>query len=206
MATRLFFATNTSAYTPTAGSKSVALPNGTNNSLTANDDRSMLITANNSTTTVTINSIAQTARQSGRFARFTSERLLAQTVSANTWTIAIDTRESNGAANTFLALSIYVWRPSTNTRVGFIYDSNAQIDVEWPTALTPNTYTVSGAAVTAQEGDVVVIEVWYTSAQGMATTYQNQIAYNTDQEYLETPQNLSFLVVVPNKSFAWIID
>jgi hypothetical protein len=199
MATRFFFATDTAAFAPTAGSKSTALPNGTDNSLTANDSQSLLLTANNSAVTETINTLAQTARQSGRFARFTSGSVTAQTISANTWTVVIDPRESNNSADAFLALSAYVWRPSTNSVVGYIYDSNAQIGSEWTTSLSSVTYTFSGSAVSAQLGDVVVIEVWYTAAQAKATSYQVQVRYNTSSQYLETPQDLNF--VIPPRYF-----
>jgi hypothetical protein len=194
MATRFFFATDTAAFAPTAGSKSTALPDGTDNSLTANDSQSLLLTANNSASTESINTLAQTARQSGRFARFTSDRVTAQTISANTWTVVIDTRESNGSADAYLALSAYVWRPSTSSVVGYIYDSNAQIGAEWSLSLGAVTYTFSGSAVTAQTGDVVVIEVWYTAAQAKATSYQVQTRYNTSTQYLETPQDLVFQI------------
>jgi hypothetical protein len=193
MPTRFFFATDVSALTPTSGTKSAVLPDGTNNSLTANDNQSLLLAANSAANTVDISTLAQTTRQSGRFARFTSGALLAQTVSANTWTINIDTRESNNAADAYLALSIYVWRPSTSAVVGYIYDSTAEIGAEWTNNLATVTYTVSGSAVTAQAGDVVVIEVWYTAAQAMSTSYTNQVRYNTSSQYLETPQDLAFV-------------
>lgn len=205
MATRFFFATNTSAFAPSAGSKSVALPTGTNNSNTLDDSESLLLTANNSLTTVSITSLAQLTAQSGRFARFTSDRLTAQTISANTWTIVLDTRESNANAEAFLALSIYVWRPRTGTRVGFIYDSAAQLGVEWTITASTITYTVSGSSIAINEGDVIVAEIWYTSTQLKATSYQNEIRYNTSSQYLETPQNLTFFVYQEKRSM-WIID
>jgi hypothetical protein len=205
MATRLFFAVDTSPYAPTAGSKSVALPSGTDNSNTVDDSESLLLTANNTATTITIDSVAQLSAQSGRFARFTSNRLFAQTINANTWTIAVDTREGNNNANTFLALSIYVWRPSTNTRVGFIYDSAAQVGIEWTTVLSTVTYTVSGSSIAVNEKDVIVVEIWYTATQDKATSYQNQIRYNTSAQYIETPQDLNFFAYRETRSM-WIID
>ena len=33
------------------------------------------------------------------------------------------------------------------------------------------TYTFSGSAVTAQHGDVVVFEIWYSATQGKTNTY-----------------------------------
>jgi hypothetical protein len=204
MATRLYFRDIVSPDAPTAGSKSVALPNGTNNSLTANDNQSLLLTQG-SDIQVNISSLAQTARQSGRFARFTSEPLASQTISANTWDYTLRNRHSNNAANAYKAGSIYVWRPSTSSVVGYVYDSNAEIGSRWTTNFTNDSSNITGSAVTATNGDVLVIEVWYTSAQTMATSYTNSIQYN-ESSYIETPQDLTFFVATKEIIFGTIIE
>jgi len=205
MATRLYFRDETSSNAPTAGSKSTALPNGTDNSLTANDSQSLLLAQGTSNTTVTINSLAQTARQSGRFARFTSDPLASQTISANTWDYTLRNRHSNASANTYKAGSIYVWRPSTSSVVGYVYDSNAEIGIVWTNNFTNDSSNISGSAVTAANGDVLVIEIWYTSAQGKAKTFILDIQYNVDS-YIETPQDLTFFVATKEIIFGTIID
>lgn len=192
MATRFYLSTATSTYAPTAGTKSTTLPSGTNNSPAPAESRSLAIVNPNSTNTDTINSLAQTAAQSGYFARFTSDRIVAQTVSANTWTFVLDTAEGNNNANAFLAVCMYVWRPSNSSVVGYLYNSASAIGAEWSGSLGPITYSVSGGAVTAALGDVIVIEAWYIATQAMATSYANQIRYGTSTQYLETPQNLDF--------------
>jgi len=202
MATRLYFRDVTSSNAPTSGSKSTALPNGTDNSLTANDSQSLLLTQGGSDVTVDITSLAQTARQSGRFARFTSEPLAAQTVSSNTWTYQLRNRESNASASSYKAGSIYIWRPSTNTVVGYIYDSSAEIGSEWTTNFTNDSSNITGSSVVCQGGDVLVIEVWYTAAQAKGASYTNSIQYNVNS-FIETPQDL---VYVRTYSFAAIID
>jgi hypothetical protein len=204
MATRLYFRDIVSPDAPTAGSKSVALPNGTNNSLTANDNQSLLLTQGTDVQ-VNISSLAQTARQSGRFARFTSEPLASQTISANTWDYTLRNRHSNNAANAYKAGSIYVWRPSTSSVVGYVYDSNAEIGSRWTTNFTNDSSNITGSAVTATNGDVLVIEVWYTSAQTMATSYINSIQYNASS-YIETPQDLTFFAATKEIIFGTIIE
>jgi hypothetical protein len=123
------------------------------------------------TSTVEWNSLAQTARQSTPASRWTLA-LGAQTIPAGTWAASQLGREGNTAANLFSAISIYVYRPSTNAVVGYVYDSQTELGVEFGTsAATAATYTVAGASVTAQNADLLVVEVWYTAAQGMATSY-----------------------------------
>ena len=205
MATRLYFRDIISPDTPTTGSKSVALPNGTNNSLTENDNQSLLLEQGTSNTLVSITTLAQTTRQSGRFARFTSEPLASQTISANTWDYTLRNRTSNTFSNTYKAGSIYVWRPSTSSVVGYVYDSNAEIGLAWTTNFTNDSSNISGSSVTASQGDVLVIEVWYTSAQSKAKSYVADIEYNVNS-YIETPQDLTFFVATKEIIFGTIID
>lgn len=217
MATRLF-ARNVAAaaaVSPTAGTKSVALPTGTANTLTFTNNTLNTVKGAAQTSTTTT-SLAQTTAQSGNFApRFVSLPLDAQTIAANTWTIFWGDSEANAAANAFLALSIYVWRPSTNTRVGFIYDSTANIGVEFNTTAEAQSATISGSAVTAQRGDVLIAEFWYTATQAMATAYTVTLSYDGTNEtttgtgntsvatYIETPQNLTILT--PKSSIVFIM-
>jgi len=204
MATRLYFRDIVSPDTPTAGSKSVALPTGTNNSLTANDNESLLLTQG-SDVQVDITSLGQTARQSARFARFTSEPLASQTISANTWNYTLRNREANNNANAYKAASIYVWRPSTSAVVGYVYDSNAEIGIEWTTNFTNDSSNITGSAVTATNGEVLVCEVWYTAAQGAAKQYTISIQYNASS-FIETPQDLTFFVATKEIIFGTIIE
>jgi hypothetical protein len=205
MATRLYFRDVTSVDAPTAGSKSTALPNGTDNSLTANDSQSLLLTTGGSNVQVDITSLGQTARQSGRFARFTSDALAAQTISANTWDYTLRNRTSAAASNAYKAGSIYVWRPSTSSVVGYVYDSNAEIGTPWTTNFTNDSSNISGSSVTATNGDVLVCEVWYTAAQDKAKTNTVSIQYNVDS-YIETPQDLTFFEPPKEFIFATIIE
>jgi hypothetical protein len=212
MATRLYFRNIISSNAPTAGSKSTALPDGTNNSpldqpgvISFRDSHSLLLAQGTSNTTVTITTLAQTTRQSGRFARFTSEPLASQTISANTWDYTLRNRTNNISSNTYKAGSIYVWRPSTSSVVGYVYDSNAEIGLAWTTNFTNDSSNISGSSVTASQGDVLVIEVWYTSAQSKAKSFVADIQYNVDS-YIETPQDLTFFEASKEIIFGTIIE
>lgn len=84
MATKLYFHSSTATYAPTAGEKSTALPDGTANNLSTHESRYMNTTIGTTVTSVVQASLAQTARQSGLMARFSSDRLATQTIGAQT--------------------------------------------------------------------------------------------------------------------------
>ena len=204
MATRLFFreTTNLNTNYPTAGDKSTALPTGTDGGDFNESQDLSLVNGTGAGTNLTYSTAAVSTIQSATIARFSSPRLRAQTVNANTWTIAFTADESNAAANAFLAVSAYIWRPSTSAVVGYLRDSTTTLGVEF--ANTLQTVTFSGSAVTAQAGDFLVLEAWNVATQGMGTSYT--ITFNTSgttsPTYLETPQNLIFL----DTEYGYIID
>lgn len=194
MATRLFTRGTTAPIGLTTGDKSTALPVGTDGG-DFNQNLALLRTNQATQTDYTYASLAQTAQQSAMIARHSSGELKAQTINANTWTLLFEGNESNGAANAFLAVSVYVWRPSTSSVVGFIRDSATTLGVEFAGA--NQTVTFAGSAVTVQEGDILVLEAWNVATQAMATSYTitwsvGRVGTNIDT-YIETPQDLLFL-------------
>ncbi len=185
--TRLYLHAATSSNAPTDGEKSTALPVGTfqGNSGTGFEDLSMSPHIGTSQTTKTISGLAQTARQDNYIARFTSSQLAAQTIPSGTWTFALQTSEANTAANSFLVASLYVWRPSTSSVVGYIYDNNTGVGTEWGTTTTGKVVTVSGGSVAAADGDVLVFEVWRTGSQGSATARVQTIFFDGTTDVTE---------------------
>lgn len=205
MPTRLFTRGVTASTAPTTGDKSTALPVGTDGG-DFNQSLALLTTNQATQTDYTYASLAQTAQQSAMIARHSSPALTAQTINANTWTLLFEGNESNAAANAFLAVSFYVWRPSTSSVVGFIRDSATTLGVEF--AGTNQTVTFAGSAVTAQQGDILVLEAWNVATQAMGTSYTitwsvGRVATNIDS-YIETPQDLFFFS--SEKYQAFIID
>ncbi|MDR7537429.1 MAG: hypothetical protein QN183_13820 [Armatimonadota bacterium] len=199
MATRLFLRDLASPNAPSNGEKSAALPVGTfkGNSGAGYEDRSLNTTAGASGVTKTITTLAQTAHQDLYIARFTSSPLAAQTIQAQTWTLRLSVAESNAAANAYLILSLYAYRPSTGEVVGYIWDSDTTIGSEWPTTETAVSVTFNGAALNVSAQDVLVLEVWAHAVQGMAASYTLTVGLNGADgtlrgSYLECPQNLSF--------------
>jgi hypothetical protein len=127
---------------------------------------------------VTWNSLAQTARQSA-FIGHLRYRLGPQNIAAGTWSFAAAVGENNTNANSFFGLTIYVWRPSTGLKIGTIYDAQVQLGTEWNTTTASRLFSVSGSAVNnVQNGDLLIVEMWQTSTQAMATAYPQTWNYN----------------------------
>jgi hypothetical protein len=206
MATTLYWR---DGYDENGVSNSTALPDGTDNSLSIpgpGTPGTLSLTADSSNTRVSINTLGQLTRQSGRFATFVSDPLDAQTISAQTWTIQYRDITSNTASNAYLAASIYVYRPSTSSVVGYVYDSAAELGTAWTTNITTAQSEVSGSSVSVLAGDELRFEAWYTAIQSKSKTYTVSLEWGSTG-YIETPQDLTFLSAVAAKTYtyAWII-
>jgi len=178
--TKLYLHATTSPDAPTNGEKSTALPVGTfkGNSGTGFEDLSMSSLIGTSQTTKSITSLGQTAAQDNYIARFTSPPLADQTIPAGTWTLGLQSLESNANANSFFQASLYVWRPATSSVVGYVYDNNAALGTEWVATTQGRVVTVSGNSVAVQSGDVLVLEVWRTATQGSATAWAQELLFD----------------------------
>lgn len=117
----------------------------------------------------TYSTSATTTQQSG-FCGYAYFRVAAGSVGAGTWQLAVYGEESNAQANCKYACSIYVWRTGTGV-VGYIYDSLTELGTEFPASATYKVASITGAGVTAQNGDYVVVELHAIATQGMATAY-----------------------------------
>lgn len=203
MATRLYLRDASPTNDPGETTQSSVLPVHTDNSDFSIPVKSLSLTAGVAETSVSGSSIATENPQDNFFTSFSSPALSAQTITAQTWTIAVGTAEGNNAANSFTALSVYVFREGSGV-VGYIYDSDTALGNEWPGASDGRVATFSGSQVIALADDYLVLEFWrHTAGQAMATAYTQELWYegttdvtegqNDDfASYLETPQNLTF--------------
>lgn len=121
-------------------------------------------------------SVATTNHQDCFFTSFSSPPLLAGEYGGGTWAYAISCSEANTVANSFFVFSVYIYRPSTASIVGFIYDSDSPLGTEWPTAQGGRGATFTGVGVTAVNGDILVLEVWRHAAQDKGASH-NQVIY-----------------------------
>ena len=206
MPTTFYLRNLLAANPPSAAEKSTALPvdtQGANNAAGTDETRSLDTAKGVAQTSLAKNSDAVTAARDNYLCRFTSAGLAAQAIAAATWTIALALNEGNAAANSFLNLSVYVWRPSTQAVVGFIYDSHTNIGVEWGNTEDGQVITFSGSAVTTALNDVLVLEVWRHAAQAMTVAYAQTVYFEgatdvvdtttTDAaSYLQNPNTITF--------------
>lgn len=89
----------------------------------------------------------------------------AQTVGGGNFTLNAADAENHLAANFWVnSPTVYVWRPSTGAVVGYLIDSASSAGGSEPDAsLTPEVTHIAGiasSAVSAQDGDVIIVEVY----------------------------------------------
>ena len=151
-----------------------------------------------------------TSVQRGFLGFFCSPKLNGnQTVGGGSWSLNLAQAESNLSANFFINLvNIYVWRPSTNTKIGTILDATTSLGGLEPTAASSiqvNTFTFSTSSVSALDGDVIICEIWSVFTQGAATSYTATIYFdgtteNNTQSTVVTSQ-ASYLNISENLTF-----
>lgn len=122
-------------------------------------------------------------------------------LSSEPWAMGFSGLESDLRANAGLAVCVYVWRPSTSTVVGFVYDSATALGSEFSaTAFSnPEFATVNSQhPVDALPGDLIVLECWWVATQTAPTgayTVSLQTGYSDTSGrglYLNTPDFMTF--------------
>ena len=205
MATRLFLRELTPTNDPGETERSTNLPSGAADfqdyGITV---KALSTTKGSSETTVSGNSLAHNDHDDEFFTSFSSEALAAQTIDANTWTIAVDVAQGSAFANSFIDICVYAFR-EPSTVVGFLSNTHVGRGNEWSSNGGGRVVAVGMAGVTVQAGDYLVFEFWrHTDAQSMDMAYTQTLFYDggTDvtqgvdsgdaASYIETPQDLVF--------------
>ena len=189
----------------------------------------MDITIGTTQTSIVLSSLANTSTNSYYFTKFISPPINQSGIAANTWNYAYATNENNinanfpcTGANQVVAINVYVWRPSTNSKVGTILDGNtAATNSEGAAATEVSQYaTFSGSAVAgAVAGDVIVCEVWFTTTQGNATARTDTFYFDGTTEtlatgttvsnhasFINTPETIAFQTLTANKLYFHGVD
>jgi hypothetical protein len=216
MTTTFFFHATAS---PVAGT----LPSTTQSGLTVTGsggdaqtvNRSMDINIGASQTSIVKTSAANTSANHYYFTRFVSHPLSATTINSgsSSWSYNFAAQESNANANfpvttssVISSICCYMWRPSTGTRVGFILNgSSSSSYAEATTSESALSGTFSGASVVIQTGDVLCMEIIFTTTQGSSSNFTQTFYYDgtttsstsSNAAFLSTTQNLNFAYVVP---------
>jgi hypothetical protein len=141
---------------------------------------------------ISTSTLANTADQSTCLAEFVSDPIAAQTISAQTITYSGEFVEGNAASNFQPRIYVTLWRPSTGTAVGQL--GNVLL-AEPGTSATAITGNFTSTSVTAQDGDVIIVEVWRsTVVQSMSTAYtqSGHFSGTTDGSTTDTAAYIQF--------------
>lgn len=191
MATRFYLLDTTNYVTNGPSSEqSTVLPLATDNSL-AWALRDMDESSAASPVSLTANYQDIVTTQSALFRAFISPPLAAQTIAAQNWSIAADANVSNSRLTIQWALNIYVWRPSTTSKVGAIYDSSTGLGTAWSTSPTTQTGTAAGASLAISNNDKLVVEVWSVGGPNKTTAYDAVVDYNDANSYLSWTHDIT---------------
>jgi len=188
--TDLWVTSATATVTPTAGTKASNLPLAQTASAAAGELVLEMTTPPNDTNQLprTVSTLANTNPQSGFYGRFSTGPLAAQTIPVQAWGWELSVGETNASANIFWWPVLYVWRPSNNTVVGYIFNATGPVGEEWYINADPKHNQIfTGASVTAQDGDILVVEVWGAGSQGAATSYGPTMWINSFNSKLRSP-------------------
>jgi hypothetical protein len=155
------------------------------------------------------------------FTKFVSPPLYQSSLASNTWTYNFAAQESSvsanfpcAGANQVVYVNAYVWRPTTTTKIGTILDGNTAATYTEPSGALVETSehgTFSGSSVSSmQNGDVIIIEIWFRITMGVASLRSLTFDYNGTTEtrnsgttvsnhpsFLETPENLVLVQPIP---------
>ena len=164
-----------------------------------------------------INTLANTVLQKAYFGSYVSSTLNAdQTVGGGTIIFNNADTITNLSANFWInALNIYVWRPSTYTKVGTVRDNTTtSLGGSEATAINSIQVThitgITTTAVSALAGDIIVFEIWSAFTQGAATAYS--IGHYFDGTTVNTVENTvvtsqaSFIELTENLTFGTLIS
>jgi hypothetical protein len=163
--------------------QSAALPVGTVSSPAfVIHDLSVNLGAVQAALTVTHTHPADTTHRDGCIRAFASANLAALTIAAGTWRVGLSGTESNAAADTYWNIAVYVWRPSTGTKVGTIYDAHDGTAFSSEISDGRQIISFSGAALAVQAGDILMFEVWHHWQHTMATAYTSNLKYDDGTE------------------------
>jgi hypothetical protein len=193
--------------------RSTLTPNKTVDAETVNRTMSTVIGV--AQTSLVMSSNAVTTLQRYYFSKFVTDTLTnVSSITAQTWTynFAATSGGTNanfptGATNQPVRVTAYVWRPSTQSKVGDIADGNSAFTVDEVTTTERAQHTTfSGNQVLGvQNGDVLVFEVWFEISQAAATALNESFFYDgttvtttkttivsNHASFIQTPQGLSF--------------
>jgi hypothetical protein len=212
MPTRFYFHNATSALSGTfpTGEQSAATANVT--AAGAATMRVMDLTIGAGQSTMNFTTDASTNARNNFLRTFVSPPLVGdQVVGGGNMILNAAEQQSNNNANFWInSCCVYVWRPSTGTKVGNVRDAaGTSLGGSEPSAANSTQVShitaITTSAVNALNGDVVICEIWTRTTQGQATGYTALFQYdgttiNTTENAVVT-NHASFLELNENLNF-----
>jgi hypothetical protein len=194
--TRLYWhnTSNATSGLPTTKQSTVSVSGGASQSV----NKDMTITIGTSQTSIAFTENVSTYNY---VCRWVSDTIGQSSIAANTWTISYG--YSDGAiSNNTIRPALYVWRPSTTTKVATIFDSDINNGANTTTTEQGRKSTFSGSAVASgiTTGDVLCLEFIFLSgsAVSISTFYDGTTVVTTDKTaassvaaYIETPETIA---------------
>jgi hypothetical protein len=157
-------------------------------------------------TSAAVSTTATTNAQASWFRTFVSDPIAAQTIASQQIVVRLAASESNGNSDMFESngsvARVFLWRPASGTLIGNI--TGPQVGTEPGTSQTAITQTfASSSSRTAQDGDVICVEIVSLQNQSMGTSYTNTVFYDgliedstvSNAAHVEFTNNVALLVV-----------
>jgi hypothetical protein len=212
MPTRFYFHNATSALSGTfpTGDQSAATANVT--AAGAATMRVMDLVIGSGQTTMNFTTDGSTNARNNFLRTFVSPPLVGdQIVGGGNMILNAAEQESNTNANFWInSCCVYVWRPSTGTKVGNVRDAaGTSLGGSEPSAANSTQVShitaITTSAVNALNGDVVICEIWTRTTQGQNNGYTALFQYdgtteNTTENAVVT-NHASFLELNENLNF-----
>jgi hypothetical protein len=221
MTTTIFFHAATSVVVGTLPATEQSALTAADNMDPVTTNRSMNITKGTLQTSVSKSLALTPALKNFYCTRWVSDPLDSgsTSISANTWTVSVGCSAANISQNAFpgngsapggTQCCLYVWRPSTGTKVGNVFDRQSSTGgtAGSTTSETSNVFTFVGSAVTGTVGDVLIFEFWAVTQSDTSnvsalctlffdgTNQENtaNVANSSIASYVSTPQTLTFAI------------
>lgn len=134
------------------------------------------------------------------FGRWISDIIGQSSIAANTWTLTWGYADA-ALADAGIAIALYVWRPSTTTKIGTIFDSTIAFSGVSNTE-TGHKVTFSGSAIASgiTTNDVLILEFMVNASSPVTKTFYydgttvittNATSVSSAASYVETPENIA---------------
>jgi hypothetical protein len=200
MVTRLYWHNTSNGTTGLPTTKQSAQSTAAGNAIATTSNKNMTTTIGTSQTSISYTPPSNSGY--AYFGRWVSDVISQTSIAANTWTFSFGYDSFWGTSDTGVAICIYVWRPTTTTKIATIMDTtNAQ---QFNTTERGYILTATGSAVASgitSGTDVLCVEIMTNTSlsggtlnlyyDGTTAVATNNTAASSVASYIETPENLS---------------